>query len=193
MEIKKNLNIQLRIQTGKKNNWEYEINSDTELLIKKPHKFRHHGVWDKKDNLILDLSHNAGFIGQIKEGDVSVLKDANLDGVIAKDEYDLFGKQKVGEKTWYFVFEPSQIHILGSQKDIQGFKEFVQSQKGDSLEKRTITAVFIAFLFAGLFFSTPSLTGNLILNQNSVLQNYFGFLILLIGSVGFFFSNKYIK
>ena len=28
----------------------------------------------------------------------------------------------------YVVFEPEQIHILGSQSDIQGFKEFVKGK-----------------------------------------------------------------
>jgi len=41
--------------------------------------------------------------------------DRNIDSVIA--DYDLYKD--------YIVFEPEQIHILGSKQDIEGFKEFV--------------------------------------------------------------------
>ena len=44
--------------------------------------------------------------------------DRSIDSVIA--DYDLYKD--------YIVFEPEQIHILGSKQDIQGFKEFVTQQ-----------------------------------------------------------------
>ncbi len=64
--------------------------------------------------------------------------------------------------------------------------------KKPSLEKRTISTIFISFVFAGFFFSTPSLTGNVIgLNPN--LKNILGILLTLFGIIGFFYYNKFSK
>jgi hypothetical protein len=51
------------------------------------------------------------------------------DAVIAKnvDEKETFG---INEEQ-IIVFEPEQIHILGSKQDIEGFKEFVDNQEED--------------------------------------------------------------
>jgi hypothetical protein len=48
------------------------------------------------------------------------------DGLVIKNTYDPLLNDV------YVVFEPEQIHILGSQKDIEGFKSFVDNNKGKS-------------------------------------------------------------
>jgi len=95
----------------------------------------------------------------------------------------------------YAVLEPSQIHLLGSKKDIKEFGKYVKNkskktQKGNSLENKLISGVFIAFFIAGLFFISPSLTGNVIGNSNISILNIFGVALILIGAVGFFISKK---
>ena len=123
------------IQESKENwnklGWKYKILPNNVLQLIKPQDFKHHGIWDENNNLVLDLSSNAGFIGQLKEADINILRSSGLDGVIAVDEHDLFGKQKVGNKSWYVVFESKNTHILGSQKDIEQFKEFVSKNENN--------------------------------------------------------------
>jgi len=109
--------------------WKYKILSNNILQLIKPQEFKHHGIWNEKNELILDLSHNAGFIGQLREQDIELLKNSGLDGIIAVDENDSFGKQKVGDKSWYVIFESKNIHILGSKDDIDKFKEFIKIKK----------------------------------------------------------------
>lgn len=68
-------------------------------------------------------------------------KDENIDSVIGHDA--LLDLDNISEGTEYVVFEPEQIHILGSQKDIKGFKDFirnnVKSTEKKELSNRTIT------------------------------------------------------
>jgi|GEM_PF-1266724 len=129
------------IQESKENwnklGWKYKILPNNVLQLIKPQDFKHHGIWDENNNLVLDLSYNAGFIGQLKEADINILRSSGLDGVIAVDEHDLFGKQKVGNKNWYVIFEPQNTHILGSKNDIEKFKEF--SSKNEN--KKTIQSI----------------------------------------------------
>lgn len=54
---------------------------------------------------------------------VSLTKDISPETKILEDKLD---KQDTDE---FVVFEPEQIHILGSKADIQGFKEFVQEKQ----------------------------------------------------------------
>lgn len=56
--------------------------------------------------------------------------DKSKDGVIGKELEDFSNKidnVDVSLTNTYVVFEPEQIHILGSKADIQGFKEFVSN------------------------------------------------------------------
>jgi hypothetical protein len=52
-------------------------------------------------------------------------KNNNKDGVIIEDTFD--SKLQTKPENVYVVFEPEQIHILGSNQDIKGFKEFIDS------------------------------------------------------------------
>lgn len=47
------------------------------------------------------------------------ISKSGYDGLVYKNEHEARGTDS------YIVFEPEQIHILGSNKDIEGFKEFV--------------------------------------------------------------------
>lgn len=58
-------------------------------------------------------------------------KNENKDGVIGHDA--LLDLEHISEGTEYVVFDPEQIHILGSQSDIQGFKEFVQKDNSSEI------------------------------------------------------------
>jgi len=52
--------------------------------------------------------------------------DVNNDGAISKEDTgDEFGTY---EFPTFVIFEPEQIHILGSKQDIEGFKEFTKNQ-----------------------------------------------------------------
>lgn len=79
------------------------------------------------------------FIINITNPDITPEVDINVkksryegDGVIIKPSY------LKGKNSWYVVFEPEQIHILGSQKDIEGFKEFVGEPKTEKKVDNTI-------------------------------------------------------
>jgi hypothetical protein len=53
---------------------------------------------------------------------INKAKIQNADGAIWKDVEDIAGKE-----TQTIIFEPEQIHILGSKQDIEGFKGYIKS------------------------------------------------------------------
>ncbi len=57
------------------------------------------------------------------------LKEKGYDGVIIRGfENDKGRLIETGFGDEYVAFEPEQIHILGSQADVQGFKDFVSKE-----------------------------------------------------------------
>jgi hypothetical protein len=62
----------------------------------------------------------------------SALKE-NKDGVIYENIKDPFSL------TSYGVFEPEQIHILGNKQDIEGFKNFIQGESGETTTEPEVT------------------------------------------------------
>lgn len=113
-------------------------------------------------------------------------------------EYD--GLHSMGSTTpaKFVAFEPKQIHMLGSKEDLKGFKKYVKNeskrtQKGNSLENKLISGLFILSFFAGLFLISPSLTGNVIGNSNILISNISGVALILGGTIGFFIYKKYYK
>jgi phage pi2 protein 07 len=62
---------------------------------------------------------------QLIEKDFEELKNKNYDSWIGKDTLN---------DQDYVVFEPEQIHILGSEQDIEGFKEFMDKSTFKQLE-----------------------------------------------------------
>lgn len=89
----------------------------------------------------------------------------------------------------YSVYEPEQIHSLGSQKDLQGFKKFIENSQKDSLEKRITAGFFIITFVIGILTSTVSLTGNVIGNSSNNF-NFSGIALILLGIAGFLFNKK---
>lgn len=88
-------------------------------------------VINSKNPLIADTNEFAGGT----RGDGTEIankyknKSKNNDSIIlpALEDGGLGGEEFESEN--YVVFEPEQIHILGSQSDIQGFKDFVQGKQ----------------------------------------------------------------
>jgi hypothetical protein len=71
----------------------------------------------------------------IKEGIQEAL-DNNQDGAIFDNIWD--------NRTWsdvLVVFEPEQIHILGSKQDIEGFKKFVEQPINKEIKKITTAEI----------------------------------------------------
>lgn len=65
--------------------------------------------------------------------DVEKAKDENYDSLIAKDVRDVSNEDQI------IVFDPDQIHVLGSPKDIQNFKKFSsQPLKNKKYETRRL-------------------------------------------------------
>ena len=63
---------------------------------------------------------------EINYGVVRKYKESN-DAVIGTDDAsEILTGEKIDA---YVVFEPEQIHILGSKQDIEGFKEFIKKQE----------------------------------------------------------------
>lgn len=89
----------------------------------------------------------------------------------------------------YSVYEPEQIHILGSKKDIEGFKEYVNKKK-DSLEKRVVSSTFIAIFTFSLFLISSNITGNIIGNMTKLSSNMVGIILFLFSILGFFIYIK---
>ena len=91
----------------------------------------------------------------------------------------------------FAVFNSKKIYLLGSKEDIQGFKDYVKGKskkvpKGNSLENKLISGIFIMLFIAGLFFASPNLTGNVISNSNVLILNISGIALILFGAIGFF-------
>ena len=72
---------------------------------------------------------------------VKLLQDNNYDGYVTQVE---FGEQhnfgQTQDYKYKVVFEPEQIHILSSKKDIEGFKEFVnnKSSQVENIEAQAV-------------------------------------------------------
>jgi hypothetical protein len=94
----------------------------------------------------------------------------------------------------YSVYHPEQIHILGSKKDLEGFKRFIKNQQStDSLEKRVVSSFFILSIILGLFASTSIITGNVVNNTPKTSLNFLAPSLIAIGIIGFLFTKKYKK
>ena len=80
-------------------------------------------------HVLLDVkSPNSELVesGQIMtEEEIKSRKRQGYDGLLLEDEDSDYIEE-------YVVFEPEQIHILGSKQDIEGFKQFVENQDGSN-------------------------------------------------------------
>lgn len=74
-------------------------------------------ILDLKAPKVTDVYDKEINTNALTETDINNLKSKNIDGL----DVGLSGEQGFE----YLVFEPEQIHILGSKQDIEGFKKFV--------------------------------------------------------------------
>jgi hypothetical protein len=88
------------------------------------------GIHDDENQGYRQETYNNRTLQDKSEGkDGSVIKNTK-DFSIFVSKPALFGKKEIKEDTdVYVVYEPDQIHILGSKSDIEKFKEFVDDQK----------------------------------------------------------------
>lgn len=89
----------------------------------------------------------------------------------------------------YSVYEPEQIHILGSEKDIEGFKKHVNKKK-DSLESKIVSSAFIFIFIFSLFLISSNITGNVISNMTKAGSSLMGMILFLSSISGFFAYQK---
>ncbi len=119
--------------------WKHRIEDDKLIVTKPPRMEKEIGLFNSDNNLVIDLSHNMNFIGNLNEYQIKPLKSMGYDAVI-DDGSEIVRKSGLeGEKKWIIVFDPSQIHILGSESDTKRFKEFVA---GGKLENASLSYAF---------------------------------------------------
>lgn len=88
------------------------------------------------------------------------------------------------------VFEPSQIHILGSKQDVEEFKKYIKDKnRNDSLENKVISSLFILSIAFGVILTTFNLTGNIV-GTSGTAHNFIGIILFLLGISGFFIYKK---
>lgn len=113
--------------------WEHRIEND-ELIVTKPIIKKQAGLMNSEGNLVVDLSQNAMFIGNISQWTTKPLANSGYDTIIDNNAASSgliieIGFNEQGRvlqpKSWFIVLKPDNIHILGSKNDIEKFKEFV--------------------------------------------------------------------
>ena len=113
-----------------------------------------------------------------------------LTGELPQYKYDgTIRASRVDEGRSITVRTPEQIHILGSQKDIEGFKKFIKNPKGNSLESKVISGLFILSFLTGIFLISSNLTGNII-GTSGTAHKFMGIILFLLGLSGFFIYRK---
>ena len=110
------------------------------------------------------------------------------------DEYSKKGYDTMINKNEIAVYNPNQIHILGSKQDLKGFKEYIEgTSKGNSLEQKIISGIFILSFLVGLFFLYPTITGNTILNGSTNKHNVLSSILIIFGITGFLINKMHRK
>jgi hypothetical protein len=119
-------------------------------------------------------------------------------GQLDKDIFNI--DSSIKNNIEFVTFKPEQIHILGSQQDIEKFKEYIKhkdsgkSKQGDStLEGKVVSVVFLLSFLASLFFLSPNLTGNSIGTLSKGSSSFLGGILFLLGISGFFITKKLIS
>jgi len=116
--------------------WKYRI-EDENLIITKPITEKQRGLFNLEGNLVIDLSDNAMHIGNLSEWQTKPLQSMGFDSVIDTDASNAGFQVELGvndlgrimkHKSWYIMLNPKDVHILGSQSDIKGFKKYIESK-----------------------------------------------------------------
>jgi hypothetical protein len=151
---------------------------------------------DKRIKLLLEeLEGDNELQKQIRESDAFIGKDLyddehtpNIFSYGGSPEYFYHLKHLAENTENIIVFNPSQIHILGSKKDAKKFYKFVHGNEKKSLE-RIISGIFLFSFFVGLFLSSGNLTGNVV-GSSGTESKLLGIGLILIGVGGFFVYKK---
>lgn len=107
------------------------------------------------------------------------------------DKYAKKGYDTMINKNEIAVYGPEQIHILGSKKDIEGFKKYVEGKgKNSNLEKKVLTSILGLVFLASIFFLSLNLTGNVIGHISKAGSNIIGIVLFLLSVFGFFIYRK---
>jgi hypothetical protein len=83
-----------------------------------------HAVINLKNPFIHKEDVNSRFATTTPKDLIDNAKRQNADSAIWQDVEDIGGRE-----TQFVVFEPEQIHILGSKQDIEGFKQFINNKQ----------------------------------------------------------------
>lgn len=90
------------------------------------------GLHDDKNQGYRAETYNNRTLADKVEGRDGTIISNTKDFSIFVSRPALFGRKEIKENTdVYVVYEPKQVHILGSQKDQEEFKEFVEKQRAD--------------------------------------------------------------
>jgi hypothetical protein len=113
----------------------FEASGNIQNLILSSYNVKSYNELESKLNDYQDILKNintkeANFNSEFTENKIKNAIENNNDGVILN--YDV--KDSSVKSKQYIVFEPEQIHILGNENDVQGFRQFV-SEQGTSLQK----------------------------------------------------------
>jgi hypothetical protein len=116
----------------------------------------------------------------------------HLTGELPQYKYDgTIRNSRVDDGRSITVRSPDQIHILGSKKDIEGFKKHVnKNKKEDSLESKVVSSTFITIFIFSLFLISLNITGNVIGNMARAGSNLLGIILFLSSISGFFVYRK---
>jgi hypothetical protein len=180
-----------------------------EKKFKAEHEIFTDFYWDGAKNygkyiypVVLNLKNpaNSDFALGLTEEIKNKLKKKGYDSVIGTSDMTSAGigrdmeltKEHINFKSVveYGAFEPSQIHILGSKQDIEGFRKYIKNKnKGNSLEGKVISGFFILSFLAGLVLIPLNLTGNII-GTSGTAHKLIGIILTLLGISGFFIYKK---
>lgn len=118
--------------------WTYRIEND-ELIVTKPIMKKQAGLMNSEGNLVVDLSQNAMFIGNISQWTTKPLANVGYDTIIDNNAASSGLNIQIGlndqgrvlqPKSWFISLKADNIHILGSKNDIEKFKEFILNKEG---------------------------------------------------------------
>ncbi|MCX6751096.1 MAG: hypothetical protein NTZ83_06570 [Candidatus Pacearchaeota archaeon] len=117
------------------------------------------------------------------------INNYHLTGELPQYKYDgTIRASRVDDGRSITVRSPNQVHILGSKKDIEGFKKYVKKSK-DTLENKVISGIFILIFTFSLFLLSPNLTGNII-GISETGRRFIGIILFLLSISGFFIYKK---
>jgi hypothetical protein len=113
----------------------FESGSNIQNIILSSYNVKSYNELNSKLDEYQDILKNintkeANFNSDFTENKIKNAIENNNDGVILN--YDV--KDSSVKSKQYIVFEPEQIHILGNENDVQGFRQFLSGQ-GTSLQK----------------------------------------------------------